>query len=77
MDKIMKKGPGTSYQSILGLQNMYSKISYLEIYHLGNLDDLMQSSFRIITTIQFFMQFLAIVHNMSPLVESNDNRKPC
>ena len=44
---------GTSYQFLFGLQNMIRKIPYLVIYHLGNFDYLMQSSFWVIPRITF------------------------
>ena len=31
-------GRGTSYQSLFGVQNMFRKIPFLVIYHLGNCD---------------------------------------
>ena len=38
-----QKGPGTSYQSFFRLKNMFRKIPFLLIYHLGSFDDLMES----------------------------------
>ena len=40
-----QKEPGTSYQFLFELQNMFRKIPFLVIYHLGNFDDLIQSGF--------------------------------
>ena len=48
-----QKGPGTSYQSLCGLQKMFRKIPFLAIYHLGNFDDLIQSGFLVIPKISF------------------------
>ena len=46
-------GPGTSYQYLSGLQNMFKKIPFLVIYHPGDFDDLIQSSFSVISKITF------------------------
>ena len=48
MDNILKKGPGTSYQSLFGLKNMFRNIFFLMIHHLGYTDDLIQGSFLVI-----------------------------
>ena len=46
MGNFMKtRGPGTTYQSLFVIQNMFRKIHFLVIYYLGNFDDLMQSVF--------------------------------
>ena len=48
-----QKGPGTSYQSLLGLLNMFRKIPFLVIHHIGSFDDLIQSGFCVILKITF------------------------
>ena len=48
-----QKEPGTSYQSLFGLQNMLGKIYFLMICHLSNFNDLIQSGFSVIPKIMF------------------------
>ena len=48
-----QKGTGTSYHSLIGLQNMFRKLPLLVLCHLGIFDDLMQSGFRFIPKITF------------------------
>ena len=48
-----QKGTGTSYHSLIGLQNMFRKLPLLVLCHLGMFDDLMQSGFRFIPKITF------------------------
>ena len=48
-----QKGTGTSYHSLIGLQNMFRKLPLLVLSHLGIFDDLMQSGFRFIPKITF------------------------
>ena len=48
-----QKGTGTSYHSLIGLQNMFRKLPLLVLCHLGIFDDLMQSVFRFIPKITF------------------------
>ena len=42
---------GTSYQCLLRLQNVFRKISFSVIYHLGNFDDSIQCGFWVIPKI--------------------------
>ena len=46
-----QKGPGTSYKSLFGWQNIIWRNPFLVIYHQGNFDDLTLSSFLIIPKI--------------------------
>ena len=46
-----QKGPGTSNQSLLRLQNKFRKIPLLVIYYLTKFDDIISSSFRVIPKI--------------------------
>ena len=48
-----QKGTGTSYHSLIGLQNMFRKLPLLVLCHLGIFEDLMQSGFRFIPKITF------------------------
>ena len=48
-----QKGTGTSYHSLIGLQNMFRKLPLLVLCHLGIFDDLMQSGFWFIPKITF------------------------
>ena len=43
-----QKGPGTSDQSLLRLQNKFRKIPLLAIYYMTKFDDVIQSSFWVI-----------------------------
>ena len=47
-----QKWPGISHQSFFRLQNIFRKVPFLMIYHLGNFDVLMQSSSRAIPKIK-------------------------
>ena len=55
MDKIEKQTnyQWTSYQCLFEIQNMFRKISFLVIYHLGISDDLKLSVFLVISKITF------------------------
>ena len=48
-----QKVSGTSYHSLFVSQNMFRKIPFVVVYHLGNFDDLLQSGFGIVPNITF------------------------
>ena len=66
-----QKGPGTSYKSLFGWQNIIWRNPFLVIYHQGNFDDLTLSSFLIIPKITI-VNLCKLVHNVIIISVSSD-----
>ena len=62
--------PGTSYQNLFVLQNMFRKIPFSVIYHLSNFDSLMQSGINIL--INTFAHVCKPIHDVIIIPVSSD-----
>ena len=62
--------PGTSYQNLFVLQNMFRKIPFSVIYHLSNFHSLIQSGFNIL--INTFAHVCKPIHDVIIIPVSSD-----
>ena len=70
-DTLISTLPGTSWHSLFGLQNIFRKILFLLIYHLGNFDDLIQCGCWIIPKI-ILANLGRPIHNIVTIPVSSD-----
>ena len=66
-----QKWPGTSYQSVFGLQNMFRKNPFLKIYYLSNIVNLIQSGVWVVSKIAF-ANLCKPVHDVRIILISSD-----